>query len=135
MALACEIVTKRYNNRTHKFGIEVPHSWDDCMILDTENGNTMWQDAVKKDMKNVRIAFKIMIGYEVIPPKYQEIHCYMIFDANMEDFIHNACFVAGGNTTDTLHDMTYASVVSQESVIISLLMDDLNEVDAKMADM
>jgi hypothetical protein len=27
-------VTKRYHKRTHKFGIEVPKSWDDCVILD-----------------------------------------------------------------------------------------------------
>jgi hypothetical protein len=30
--------TKRYHKRTHTFGIEVPKSWDDCVILDTENG-------------------------------------------------------------------------------------------------
>jgi hypothetical protein len=27
-------VTKRYHKRTHKFGIEVPKSWDDCVKLD-----------------------------------------------------------------------------------------------------
>jgi hypothetical protein len=27
-------VTKRYHKRTHKFGIEVPKSWDDCVRLD-----------------------------------------------------------------------------------------------------
>jgi hypothetical protein len=32
--------------------------------LDKENGNTLWQDKVRKDMKNVRIAFKILNGEE-----------------------------------------------------------------------
>jgi hypothetical protein len=41
-------VTKRYNKRTHKFGIEVPNSWDDCVRLDKENDNTLWQDAARK---------------------------------------------------------------------------------------
>jgi hypothetical protein len=34
-------VTKRYHKRTHKFGIEVPKSWDDCIRLDKENENTL----------------------------------------------------------------------------------------------
>jgi hypothetical protein len=63
--------TKRYHNRTHKFGIEVPKSWDDCVNLDKENDNTLWQDAVRKEMKNVRIAFKILNGEESAPPTYQ----------------------------------------------------------------
>jgi hypothetical protein len=55
-------VAKRYHKRTHKFGIEVPKSWDDCVRIDKENNNTLWQDAVRKEMKNVRIAFKILNG-------------------------------------------------------------------------
>jgi hypothetical protein len=66
-------VTKRYHKRTHTFGIEVPKSWDDCVRLDKENGNTIWQDAVRKEMKNVRITFKILNGEKSAPPTYQEI--------------------------------------------------------------
>jgi hypothetical protein len=106
-------VTKRYHKRTHKFGIEVPKSWDECVKRDKENDNTLWQDAASKEMKNVRIAFKILNGEESPPPTYQEISCHMIFDVKMEDFRHNAMFVAGGHTTDTPHAMTYASVVSR----------------------
>jgi hypothetical protein len=35
-------VTKRYHKRAHKFGIEIPKSWDDCVKLDKENDNTLW---------------------------------------------------------------------------------------------
>jgi hypothetical protein len=55
-------VTKRYHKRTHKFGIEVRKSWDDCVRLDKENDNTLWQDAAMKEMKNVIIEFKILNG-------------------------------------------------------------------------
>jgi hypothetical protein len=61
-------VTKRYNKRNHKFGIEVPKSWDGYVKLEKENNNTLWQDEVRKDMKNVRIAFKILNGEESAPP-------------------------------------------------------------------
>jgi hypothetical protein len=58
----------------------------------------------------------------------------MIFDVNMEDFRRKARFVAGGNTTDTPHAMTYASVVSRESVRVALTLVALNDLDVKMAD-
>jgi hypothetical protein len=127
-------VTKRYHKRTHKFGIEVPKSWDDSVRLDKDNDNTLWQDAVRKEMQNVRIAFKILNGEESVPPTYQEIRCHMIFDVKMEDFRRKERFVAGGHTTDTPYSMTYASVVSRESVIITLTLATLNDLDVKMAD-
>jgi ribosomal protein L31E len=70
-------VTKRYHKCTHKFGIEVPKSWDECVRLDKEIDNTIWQKAVRKEMKNVRIAFKILNGEELVPLTYQETRCQM----------------------------------------------------------
>jgi hypothetical protein len=93
-------VTKRYHKRTHKFGIEVPKSWDDCERLEKENDNTLWQDTARKEMKNVRIAFKILNGEESAPPTYQEIRCHVTFDVKMEDLCRNARYVAVGHTTD-----------------------------------
>jgi hypothetical protein len=58
----------------------------------------------------------------------------MIFDVKMEDFLRKARFVAGGHTTDTPHEMPYASVVSRESVRIALALAALNDLDVKMAD-
>jgi hypothetical protein len=126
-------VTKRYHMRTHKFGIEVPKSWDDCVKLDKENDNILWQDAARKEMKNLRIEFKIINGEKSVPPAYQDICCHMIFDVKMEDSRRNARFVAGGHTADTPHSMTYASVVSRESVRIALTLAALNDLDVKMA--
>jgi hypothetical protein len=88
---------------------------------------------VRKEVKNVRIAFKILNGEESAPPTYHEIRCHMIFDVKMEDFRRKARFFAGGHTTDTPHAMTYASVVSRESVRIALTLADLNDLDVKMA--
>jgi hypothetical protein len=119
-------VKKCYHKRTQKFGIEVPKIWDDCVRLHKENDNTLWQDAVRKGMMNDIIAFKIMNGEESFPPTYQEIRCHMMFDVKMEDFRRKAWFVVGGHTTDTPYAMTYASVVSRESVRISLTLAALN---------
>jgi hypothetical protein len=97
-------VTKRCHKQTHKFGIEVTKSWDGCVRLDKENYNPIWQDAVRKETKNVRIAFQILNRDEAAPPTYQEIHCDMIFDINMEDFRRKA---------DTPHGMQVVCHASQ----------------------
>jgi hypothetical protein len=52
----------------------------------------------------------------------------------MEYFRRNARSFAGGHKTDTPHAMTYASVVSRESVRIALTLAALNDLDVKMAD-
>jgi hypothetical protein len=53
-------VTKRYHKCTHKFGFQVPKTWGEAVKLDEEKGNTLWQDAISKEMNNFRIAFKIL---------------------------------------------------------------------------
>jgi hypothetical protein len=52
----------------------------------------------------------------------------------MKDFRHKARFVAGGHTADAPHVMTYASVVSRESVRIALTLAALNDLDVMMGD-
>jgi len=79
-------VNKRYHKRTHKYGIEVPKTYDDCVRIDTANGNTLWQDAVTSEMEKVRIAFKILDDGDKVPPTYQQIRCHLVFDVKMEDF-------------------------------------------------
>ena len=41
-------VNRRYHKRNHTFGIKVPWDWDEAVVFDKENGNTLWQDAVQK---------------------------------------------------------------------------------------
>jgi hypothetical protein len=85
-------------------------------------------------MNNVRIAFKVINGEEASTPTYQEIRCHMIFDVKMEDFCRNTRFVAGRNTNDAPHVMTYSSVVSREYVRIALTLAALNALDVMMGD-
>jgi hypothetical protein len=58
----------------------------------------------------------------------------MIFDVKMEDFRRKARFVAGEHSTDAPQLMTYASVVSRESVRIALILAALNDLDVMIGD-
>ncbi len=78
--------TTCYLKQTHKFGIEVPTPVKEALALDCKNGNTLWADAITKEMKEVHIAFNILPAGQSAPIGYQKIPCHMIFDVKMEDF-------------------------------------------------
>ena len=66
-------VKSAYWLTTHKYGIKMPKTVEEALKLDKENGNTLWYDAITKEMKNVRIAFEEWKGKEnEIPPGYQK---------------------------------------------------------------
>ncbi len=75
----------RFIKKTHKFGIEVPRSVTEAYTLDKKNGNTLWADSITKEMKNIRIAFKILADGDKVPIGFQRMRCHMIFDIKMED--------------------------------------------------
>ena len=80
-------------------------------------------------MKNVRPAFEEWEGtVDEIDNAYQEIKCHLIFDIKIgENFRRKARFFAGGHTTVTPACMTYASVVTRDSVRIALTITALND--------
>ena len=55
-------VKSKYWERTHKYGIRVPKNVKEAKRIDTENGDTLWQDAITMEMKNNRIAFETYEG-------------------------------------------------------------------------
>jgi hypothetical protein len=77
-------------------------------------------------MKEVCIAFNILPDGHSAPIGYQKIPCHMIFDVNMEDFRGKARLVAGGHRTEAPATITYASVVSRETVHLALTNASLN---------
>jgi hypothetical protein len=124
----------RYLKRNHKFGIEVPTSVKDGLEIDKKNGTTYWADAIATEMKNVRAAFKILPEGTSAPNGYQRIHCHMVFDVKMEDFRRKARLVAGGHMTEAPPTITYASVVSRETVRLALTIAALNDLEVKIGD-
>ena len=82
-------VRSRYWKRTHKFGILIPKSLKEALLLDDKTGTDLWQKAIEKEMKNVMPAFMFLEQDEKVPIGYQHIDCHMIFDVKM-DFTRKA---------------------------------------------
>ena len=62
----------RYWTRTHKFEIKTPKTIEMARLYATENCNTLWWDAILKEMSNLRLAFELFNGEEhEIPPDFQ----------------------------------------------------------------
>ena len=129
-------VKSKYWLRTHKFGICIPKSVEEAKKIDEQNGDTLWWDAICKEMKNVHPAFEVFEGRkDDIPKDYQFMRCHMIFDVKFgENFWRKARLVAGGHMTDTPNTLTYSSVVSRDSVCIALTIAALNELSVMVCD-
>ena len=134
----------KYWRTSHKFGIELPHSVEEAYKLDDENKNTYWHDAIEKEMKKVRVAFKEYSKFtadEIRAGKaahdlvgFQEAHCRIVFDIKM-DLTRKARFICQGFRVDTDPSInTYSSVVSRDSVRIAFLLAALHGVDITACD-
>ena len=86
----------RYLKRNQKFGIDLRKSVKEAQALDKANGNTFWMDALAKEMKNTKAAFKILSEGEMAPRDYQLVKCHIVWGVKMEDFRRKARLVAGG---------------------------------------
>ena len=49
-----------------KFGLVVPKTVDEALAIDMKNGNSYWNDAIKKELKNVIVAFQLLGEEEAI---------------------------------------------------------------------
>ena len=83
-------------------------------------------------MTAVRVSFKTLNGGDQPPPVYQYIQCHIIFEIKLDGFRRKARLVgAGCMVKDTPAVVTYASVVSRETVRIALTIAALNDLEVK----
>jgi hypothetical protein len=127
-------ICQRAHKKDSKFGIRIPRKWDEAITLDNANGNTQFQDSVHEEMTKVQVAFRILEDGVMVPPTYQQTRCHLIFDLKIENFRRKARFVAGGHTTKTPVTLTFSSVVLRESVLITLTLAPLNDLEVKPSD-
>jgi hypothetical protein len=95
---------------------------------------TPFEQTIAIEMKDMHTAFKCLNPGEHASLDYKWIKCHMIFDIKIEDFRRKACMAAGGHMTGAPRIMTYASVVSQETLRIALTLAALNDLKVKATD-
>ena len=133
------IITKtarKYWQKTHKYGLRIPHTVKEAIEIDKENGDTLWWDAILQEMKNLRPEFEAYEGNKEDPPQgYQQIKWNMIFDIKLgKKFRRKAQLVGVGHSTTAPFSITFSSVVSWDSVRIALTIAALNELDIMACD-
>ena len=132
------IIAKAKTSQPHrkgrmKFGVIIPSSVKEALELDKQNGNTLWADAIEKEMANNRIAFDLLPRNSKPPPGFKKIRCHMNFEVKM-DLRRKARYVAGGHLTDPPSSITYSTVVGRETVRIAFLLAALNNLKVLAGD-
>lgn len=126
-----------YWSRTHKYGIRIPkNTIQEAFEIDREAGNTLWMDATRMEMKNVRVEFEEFDGDPNTLVGYTQMTGHLVFDVKLgENFRRKARYCADGHKTGAPASVTYSStVVSRDSVRILLLIAALNKLDVLGAD-
>lgn len=87
-----------------------------------------------KEVKNVRVAFEVLQDEDKLPVGYQKMNTHAIFYIKMGTLQRKCRIVGNGNETEPPTSLTYASVVSRESVRIALTIAALNGLDVLAGD-
>ena len=80
-AIIQKVKSNKYWERTHKYGIRLPKSIKEAEEIDKENGNHLWRDAIRLEMKNVRVGFEVYEGDVKDFVGYEEIRGHLIFES------------------------------------------------------
>ncbi len=126
-------VKARITRTTHKYNIEVPRTIQHAIEIDTKNNNRYWQDAIKKEMTNVGVAFDILPPGERPKPGYTKASGHIAFDVKM-DFTWKARWMKDGHKTADPLVLNYTGVVSCDTVRIAFTYAALNDLNVCAAD-
>jgi hypothetical protein len=126
-------IKARIRKTTHRYGIELPVGIKHAMQTDTANENTLWKDALAKEMTEVGVCFEVLPEGKAAPLGWKHVTGHLVWDVKM-DFTRKARWVLDGHLTPSPIGSTYADVVSRESVRIAFTYAALNGLDVFAAD-
>ena len=103
------------------------------MEIDRRNNNSLWQDALAKEMINVIVAFEVFDAGERAPHGWSKLTGHLVWEVKM-DFTCKAHWVLDGHKIPDPVGSMYAGVVSHESVCIAFMYAALNGLSVCAAD-
>ena len=120
-------IVNQSNTQICKFGVKIPLNHDQAVQFDEENGNTLWQDAEKKEIHQM---FKCN-GFDDRGHRDTAPALHLVYTCK-HDGIRKARIVIGEDLTDPPVESIYSGVVSIDSTTSSMeYPSDLNPFDDK----
>ena len=115
------------NQVKYKFRVRIPHTFAEAIMLDKDNGNTFWEDAVRHELEQL-FSYKTFcdLGTGGLPGKeYKKIKIRFVFDVKA-DGRRKGRLVAHGDMTPELDEAVYSSVATLHSLRIVIFLAELN---------
>ena len=90
-----------YWQTRHRYGVRLPKATAEALRIDQKNGDTLWWDAICKEMANVRVTYEeFSESLSKMKPCFKKLTCHLIFEVNLsENFRRKARFIADGHKT------------------------------------
>jgi hypothetical protein len=112
------------DKKREKFGIKIPNSTREALLIDTSNGDNKWGEAIANKIDALE-RLNFFEYYEASKRFWREegwqfAPMQMIFDIK-QDLRRKARFVVGGHIIDSLQHNTYSSTVKDISVRLLML--------------
>ncbi|MEM7375851.1 MAG: reverse transcriptase domain-containing protein, partial [Bacteroidota bacterium] len=127
---------KKTNTIKYNFGIRIPKSIKEAMMLDKLNGNTKWADSIEVELRALyeeHKCFKTVKNKSELPKEYKYVPLLWVFAVKF-DLRHRARCVAGGHVTEDLEFDIYSGVVDFETIRIALVAAILTQLEILAAD-
>ena len=114
------------NQICYKFGVRLPRNYPEALQLDKENGNTLWEDAVKLELKQIQDydTFRDMGVGVKMDPSYSKIKVRLVFDVKASGKRKGRLV---GDLTPEPEEAVYSLVASLRSLRAIIFASKLNK--------
>ena len=111
----------------YKFGVRLPRNYAEALRLDQANGNTLWADAVKTELDQIRDydTFRDMGIGVPIDADHHKINVRLVFDVKPSGK-RKGRLVARGDLTPEPDEAVYSLVASLRSLRTIIFLSELN---------
>ena len=128
--------TKCHQAQKHKFGTLIPNLPAHALCLDKMNGNTLWQEAITKELESIKAmrTFCVLDEEEKTPEGHTMVPCHITMDCEF-DGRHRARLLCGGDKTpDVPPEEVHSGVVSMETIRMAFVLASMNNLQVCAAD-
>ena len=114
--------------KRYKYGVEIPKNYEDAVHLPHVNNNTLWKEAMDKELFQIDDYSIFSDNGKDVPAGYHKICVHFIFDVK-----HNGRrkphLVADGHLTEVPLESIYLGVISLRGLHLIIFLAELNQLE------